>query len=231
MDKIYYQLKLISGFPFGTFVNFPAFNLFSTSFIGHAREKSFIKKLEEQTGRGLSYLNQDHGSKIVYAKTRGNQGDGDGLILENNLLGSVFTADCLPIIFADMSGNQVAVVHAGWKGSLEGIALKAVELLKKDGAKEIVAAIGPCARSCCYEVQIDLYNKFLASWPREAPQVFYKSNERIFLDLIRFHQLILDGVVSNLYQSSQCTICSREYHSYRRDKTSFRQVSIVGRRI
>lgn len=231
MDKIYYQLKLIHGQPFGTFANFPAFNLFSTRHFGNAKDEASIRWIEEKTGRDLAYASQVHGSTILKADKKGNLGEGDGLILENNLLGGVFTADCQPIIFSDLKGQHVAVVHAGWQGALKGIALKAAKTLLDSGAKELVAAIGPSARPCCYEVQEDLYEKFAGSWPKESRQVFYRNDGRLVLDLDQFHQLILEGVVSKLYHANQCTICSKDYHSYRREKTTARQIGIVGRRI
>lgn len=231
MDKIFYQLKLINGIPFGTFNNFPALNLFSTIYSGHTRDKEYIARIETEYNRKVAYLNQIHSDIVVWTSKCGNLGEGDGLILSNDILGAVFTADCLPIIIADITGEHVAVVHAGWAGSLKGIALKAAELLKRSSTKELVAAIGPAAGACCYEVGWDLYAKFISAWPKEAPQSFRKNNGRLYLDLNRFHQLILDGVISKIYLSNQCTICSKEYHSFRRDRTVMRQMSLVGSRI
>lgn len=234
MDKIYYQLKLYKGIPFGTFVNFPAFNLFSTNKLGNAKDKKVISDLEELFQRKVVYLKQIHGTTIETTtitviddqKTH----EGDGLIVKDNHLGAVFTADCLPIVLADRLGRHVAIVHAGWQGSLQGIALKAVEILKKNGAKEIVAAIGPSANSCCYEVGEDLYKKFARYYPDLTNKVFRINNNHLFLDLNGFNGLILNTVGVRVYQSGICTICGRDHYSYRKNKTDCRQITLAGRK-
>lgn len=230
MDKIYFQLKLIDGTPYGTFANFPAFNRCTTKLSGHTRDLQYIDKLENHLRRSIAYVNQVHGTTIVEASKSGNQGEGDGLLLSGEVLGAVFTADCVPIVFSDQHGKFTAVVHAGWKGSLDGIALKTVELLKQQGAQKIYAAIFPSAQPCCYEVGYDLFEKFMVRWPRETLSIFRKHNQRIYLDLTLFHRLTLEEVGVDVFSSNICTICSREYYSYRRDKTAFRQITLAGRR-
>lgn len=231
MDKIYYQLKLINNIPFGTFTGFPAFTLFSTAYSGQARDRNFINSLEQTLGREITYVNQVHGSKIITASAGGNKGEGDGLVITGKNLGAVFTADCLPIVLTDISGEHTAIVHAGWPGSLAGIAVLAAEKLREASGKEILAAIGPAANSCCYEVGQDLVEKFEKKWPLYVNKVIRKNNDKIFLDLSTFNEIILKAVGVEVFQSQICTICSSNYHSYRRDKTVLRQLSLVGRRI
>ncbi len=89
----------------------------------------------------------------------------DGLVTDTpNLLLSVRSADCVPILLYDPAGRRCGAVHAGWRGTAGGISANAVALLCRDGTSpsDLLAAVGPCIGSCCYEVGEDVRNAFLA---------------------------------------------------------------------
>ena len=78
----------------------------------------------------------------------------------------VRTADCAPILLAglrDDGSPAVAAVHAGWRGAAQGIALMAVCALRSLGvaAKDVFAAIGPCASFERYEVGEDMRSEVI----------------------------------------------------------------------
>ena len=90
---------------------------------------------------------------------------GDGYVTtERGVTLGIKTADCVPILFeAKKEGRVVAVgaVHAGWRGTVAGIAAKCVGRLVREAgvtAADISAAIGPCIHKCCYEVSRDVYD-------------------------------------------------------------------------
>jgi polyphenol oxidase len=89
---------------------------------------------------------------------------GDGMISrETGLLLSVQTADCIPILLADRKKRTIAAVHAGWRGTVQRIAMKAVGRMQMEFGtrpEDIVAAIGPGIGRCCYEVGIDVAREF-----------------------------------------------------------------------
>ena len=64
----------------------------------------------------------------------------------------VLTADCMPIALA--TPTKVAMVHAGWRGLADGVIENAIAAL--GGDEPVVAAIGPSAGGCCYEVGDDV---------------------------------------------------------------------------
>jgi polyphenol oxidase len=77
---------------------------------------------------------------------------------------SVLTADCAPVLLADLSAGVIAAAHAGWKGAKAGIIESAIEAMEKLGANagRIRAAIGPAIRQSAYEVSPEFKAAFLA---------------------------------------------------------------------
>jgi hypothetical protein len=59
-------------------------------------------------------------------------------------------ADCLPVLIA--RDDAIVAVHAGWRGLAGGVVQAALGVLRELGDGPLTAALGPCARVCCYEV-------------------------------------------------------------------------------
>ncbi len=135
----------------------------------------------------------------------------------------VRTADCLPIVMSNSEGDLVAVLHAGWRGSVAGIAGKAVMRFEERGVKpeDIFAALGPCISLCCFEVGADFEEAFLKSPSAHfANEVIEKRNGRRYCDLKKLNYLILRecGVPhENIDVSEYCTHHNPEmFFSHRR---------------
>ena len=162
----------------------------------------------------LARLRQVHSAVCVQASGRvGVLGEGDALL--ENRPGSVVavkTADCLPILLVDEGHGAVAAVHAGWRGTVAGIAQRAVEAMRAEfGARpgELHAAIGPGIGKCCYEVG-----------PEVAAQFGQQGRAHVDLAAANRRQLMDAGVTpERIYASNLCTMCRcEEFHSFRRDK-------------
>jgi hypothetical protein len=177
--------------------------------------------------RNLATLKQIHSDTCIEAAGRhGVLGEGDAL-LENapGTLVGVKTADCLPILLVDERTRAVAAVHAGWRGTLQQIALKAAgRMADRFGtrAEDVHAAIGPGIGKCCFEVGPDV-----------AQQFGECADGKINLDLsaINVEQLRSRGILAErIYPAGLCTFCGGdEFHSYRRDREKAgRMLSVVG---
>ena len=118
----------------------------------------------------------------------------------------VLTADCMPIALATPS--KVAMVHAGWRGLADGVIENAIEALGTD--EPIVAAIGPSAGCCCYEVGDDV-REALCVDPRGEPAL-------IDLKAIACERLY-DADVDVVHDVGLCTMCTPPglFFSHRRD--------------
>jgi YfiH family protein len=87
------------------------------------------------------------------------------------LLLGVQTADCVPILLADTRQRAVAAIHAGWRGTLARIAVKALGRMRMEfGTRpaDVVAALGPAIGRCCYEVGPEVAQAFAMQFPAAA---------------------------------------------------------------
>ena len=91
----------------------------------------------------------------------------------------VKTADCVPILLYDTEYHFAAALHAGWRGTVGGIAEKAVSVLRRNGARgRILAAVGPRIGACCYEVNRTVYDACAALSEAERAVCFPKRYEK-----------------------------------------------------
>jgi hypothetical protein len=79
----------------------------------------------------------------------------------------ILTADCAPVLFADVKAGVIGAAHAGWKGALTGVLEATVEAMVKLGARpeRILAAVGPCIAQQSYEVGPEFPAPFVAEDP------------------------------------------------------------------
>ena len=120
----------------------------------------------------VRYARQVHGNVCLdadAADTGGLVGTGDALFTrERGRPLAVFTADCVPLIVADPERRVLALAHAGWRGTVRGIAGRLVAALVEQGAarpERLRAAIGPSIGPCCYEVDEPVVGPLRAAFP------------------------------------------------------------------
>ena len=113
----------------------------------------------------LAHVRQIH-SAIVHRLDEANAHApaGDGLISNTpNLLLAIKTADCVPVLLADVKRRVVGGFHAGWRGTVARVVEKGVGEMRrrfKSDPRDLRAAIGPCIRKCCYSVGEEVRAEF-----------------------------------------------------------------------
>ena len=177
---------------------------------GFGTRRSAIPALFEN----LATLKQAHSGSCISADGRsGVLGQGDALLEDApGAVIAVKTADCVPILLVDERNRAVAAVHAGWRGTVARIALRAVQAMSRrfsTDPRDLDAAIGPAIGGCCYEVG-----------PEVAAQFGLKGRAHIDLAAANRGQLLESGVTAErIYASNLCTMCRlEEFHSFRRDR-------------
>jgi polyphenol oxidase len=139
----------------------------------------------------------------------------------------VLTADCVPVLFADVERGAIGAAHAGWRGIVAGVLHSTIDALVGLGAERgrLRAAIGPAIGHCCYEVGPEVARRFAALGAvREALP-------RPRLDLrAAVRRLLAQAGVEQIADVELCTRCHGELlFSYRRDgELSGHHLSVVG---
>jgi len=180
----------------------------------------------------LFLMKQVHGAAVRLAPWDGAPEADAGLAEGPGLLVGVETADCLPVLIVDPWRRAVAAVHAGWRGTVAGVAQAAVRALLAGGsrAESLIAALGPSIGPCCYEVGEVVVGAF-AEWGQTFFRPGTRGRPHLDLRAANARQLLDQGVVADrIHHVSDCTFCRADrYHSYRRDgRGTGRMVSFVG---
>lgn len=139
---------------------------------------------------------------------------------KRGLLIGVQVADCIPILLYDRKENVIGAVHTGWRGTAKGILRNSINLICEafgSLAENIIIAMGPSIRGCCYEVGHEVIK---AVERVTGGGEYYRSLDgRLYLDLSHANmiQALSTGIAQdNIWQSKECTSCNPDrFYSYR----------------
>ncbi len=188
---------------------------------------------------------QIHSADVRVVKDLADAADGnckmDALVsnAESVLLG-VKTADCVPVLVADVKTKAFAAIHAGWRGTVQSIVINAIEKLKENygtDPKDLICAIGPAATCKNYEIGQDVIDAFRANFP-DSENLFTPTKQNhalIDLHTANNQQLKSIGVLpENIYVAPLCTMERNDlFFSYRKEKKLYgktgRLMSVIGK--
>jgi YfiH family protein len=141
---------------------------------------------------------------------------------------AVMTADCLPVLFADLDGKVVGAAHAGWRGLAAGVLGETVKAMRAAGAGEITAWLGPAIGKTQFEVGQDVLDAFRGADMRAF--VPYEGRPGKYLadmNALARGMLANDGV-TRVWGGEYCTASERQrFYSYRRDGVTGRLASMI----
>jgi hypothetical protein len=147
----------------------------------------------------------------------------DGLVCDRPgpVLGA-FAADCIPMLFADPRARVIGAAHAGWRGTVGGVAKNVVARMTESGARpeHIRVALGPSIGPCCFEVGPEVVAQFREAFG-EVPAMVVAGPHKDHIDLRVATRALLErsGIrPENIDDRPPCTKCEADrFFSYRRD--------------
>lgn len=187
---------------------------------------------------------QTHSADVRVVENLETVKDGNGKFdalvsnLEKILVG-VKTADCVPVLIGDVRTKSFAAIHAGWRGTVDSIVVKAIEKMREiygTNAKDLICAIGAAATCQNYEVGQDVIDAFEKKFSTNG-ELFTPTREgHALVDLHRANKEQLESVgvlPENIFTAPFCTMERTDlFFSYRVERKIYgktgRLMSVIG---
>lgn len=177
-----------------------------------------------QPGEALVTAYQIHSARAVRVAGPwpGAAAEADALVTDRpGVMLGVLSADCAPILIADVEARVIGAAHAGWRGALAGVVAAAVEAMVDLGARRetLTAAVGPCIGPASYEVGLEFVEAFERA--DAAYNDFFQTaahpNKRLFdLPAFALSRLAAAGVQGALWIGRDTCAEADDFFSHRR---------------
>jgi YfiH family protein len=170
-----------------------------------------------------AWLEQTHSTDCVIIENEASRHADAAITRQKTQPLAILTADCLPILLCDKLGTEIAAIHAGWRGLLNGVVQNT---LKKMHVKphDLLAWIGPAICQRCYEVGDDVRMQFTSVYPFTT-----NAFEGRYANLPYMAELVLKSLgIHHVYQSHVCTFEEKKTcYSYRRTSQTGRMATLI----
>lgn len=185
----------------------------------------------------LAWLEQVHGTQVqTLSECNPPLTEADAAITARRGLACVvMTADCLPVLFCDRQGHQVAAAHAGWRGLCEGVLVEAVRSFSS-APEDLLAWMGPAISARHFEVGSEVKAAFMSRFYCADHSVIERAfsasalgSGHCYADLYALARAQLASLgVGWIGGGEHCTFAEPEhFFSYRRDDICGRQASLI----
>lgn len=175
------------------------------------------------------WLEQVHGTHVVAASRAniGCQADASVSFAKHQVC-AIMTADCLPVMFTNLSGTKVAAAHAGWRGLANGVLERTAKAMAEPPG-QIMAWLGPAISQAAYQVDEQVYQAFCRQDHQAALAFIADGPGKWRCDLYALaRQRLLRVGVNKIYGGDFCTYHqSDQFFSYRRDNVTGRMASLI----
>jgi len=189
------------------------------------RRQQFADQLGFDLSQALMTV-QEHGANVVTFHRR--QPEGGQCVFSTDALATdvsgqaivTYHADCFPVLFGDASRGVVAGAHAGWRGSLAGVATQTVQALHLaygTAPDQLDVLIGPGICGRCYEVGAEVAARFAARYGRED-RYLQREDGKLRLDieaLVRLQLEDADVAPDRITSAGWCTREEERWFSHR----------------
>ncbi|MGC7589028.1 peptidoglycan editing factor PgeF [Bisgaard Taxon 46] len=178
-----------------------------------------------------TFLNQTHSTTVLRLPSAESLPAADAVYSNQpNQVCLVMTADCLPVLFTNKAGNEVAATHAGWRGLCDGILENTVAEFEC-APSQIMAWLGPAIGPEKFQVGKEVVEQFIAQWP-EAELAFTPDPNEPNKYLGNLYMLAMQRLnrfgITEISGGEHCTFKEQDkFFSYRREKQTGRMASLI----
>ena len=172
----------------------------------------------------IQYMSQVHGNRVaIIEEVTDEDPTADALVTGiPGISLAVQVADCIPLLL--ISSQSVAAVHVGRKGLVNGVTLRALEVMRDMGASNIRAVVGPAICGVCYEVSEEIFAEVTTLHPAAASKS-ERGNRALDLPKALVQVLKAQNIEAEI--AGGCTVETSDLYSYRRDGVTGRQAGLV----
>ncbi len=191
--------------------------------------------LRAQVPAEPAWLSQVHGTRVIDLSATPDLKEppaADASIARQpNQVCTIMSADCLPVLLADVRGTQVGAAHAGWRGLAQGVIEQTVSAMRASGADQITAWLGPAIGPQAFEVGSEVRKAF-AHLGAQAAAAFVPvpgKADKFFADLPALARIALYRAgVTEVHGGMDCTVSDpTKFYSFRRDQITGRMASLI----
>lgn len=219
--------QLASASPFGGFN--VALHVGDDAMMVHQQRIELLKSLQSYGAQRLAWLEQTHGTKVHHVHNRIEfvPANADALITrEIGVACMMMTADCLPIVLSNADGSEVACIHAGWRGLLNGIIENTIHAMQSPA---VYCWLGAAIGACHFEVGTEVYDLFVQQNPQNQAAFKAQLAGKYLADLYLLANIRLkDCHVAHITGGESCTYQqSSQFYSYRHHPHTGRMATFV----
>ncbi len=174
------------------------------------------------------WLSQCHGDRVVPLPASTTQGFDAAYTTQAGTVCAVLTADCLPLLVCNRHGDEVAAIHAGWRGLHAGVIERCIAGFDSP-ASALLVWLGPAIGPQAFEVGREVYEAFCQGNAGNENAFMQTGAGHWHCDLYRLARNVLQRLgVEAVYGGDFCTFSDAErFYSYRRDGETGRIASAV----
>ena len=180
-----------------------------------------LVSLEQVHGANITKVGVDDIGRGIRSEADAIRGTDAALTDARGVALSIRTADCAPLFFLDLKHRAIGMAHVGWRGASERLSSKMVQAFRRQflsKPEDLVVAIGPMIRSCCYQVGSEFHDVF-GTFATKRDSNFYFDLPGWIMEELRSEGIDRDQI----YDSMLCTHClNADFPSYRKEGASVR---------
>ncbi len=193
-----------------------------------AQNRQIIRTLLDLPSEPI-WLNQTHSNRAVEAVVTESQQQADASYTNRSgIVCAVMTADCLPLLVCSADGSEIAAIHAGWRGLLEGVIGNTITALQ---SRDLLVWLGPAIGPERFEIGSEVLTAFLTKSLAYKTAFTKHGQDKWLADIYQLARINLSALgIDKVYGGHFCTVTDdKRFYSYRRDKVTGRMATLIWR--